>query len=246
MEAKLNNQVDPGKIMQFGTGFLIKHITIKKEIQTMKNILNNIILILLTLFIVTSYAQDSGEKYYLSISHEVTDYTSWKTGYDKDLAPRKNAGLTDIFVKQDINNTSLITAFFEVNDLAKAKAFVSDPRLKEAMAKAGVSSTPVIVFYESATKFDKINPSALITTVTHSVKDFSSWKKVYDSAEKLRQNAGVNDYLLLRSLSDKNLVTVLGTSSSAAKFNQFVSNPDLKTAMDNAGVISKPEVRVML
>jgi len=232
--------------MQYGMGFLIKHITIKKEIQTMKNILNNIILILLTLFIVTSYAQDSAENYYLSISHEVTDYTSWKTGYDKDLAARKNAGLTDIFVKQDINNTSLITAFFEVNNLAKAQAFVSDPRLKEAMSKAGVSSAPDIVFYKSATKFDEINKSTLITTVTHTVKDFSSWKKVYDSGEKLRQNAGVNDNLLLRSLSNENVVTVLGTSSSAAKFSQFISNPDLKTAMDKAGVISKPEVKVML
>jgi len=211
----------------------------------MKNISNSIIILLLTLFTITSYAQDSAEKYYLSITHEVANYTNWRKGYDKDVAARNAAGLKEIFVKQNINNTNLITAFFEVENLARAQAFVSNPKLKEAMSKAGVSSTPVIVFYESATKFDGINPSALITTITHGVKDFSSWKKVYDSGEKLRQKAGVNDYLLLRSLSDKNLVTVLGTSSSAAKFNQFVSNPDLKTAMDKAGVISKPEVKVM-
>lgn len=211
----------------------------------MKKILNNMVLSLLTIFTITAYAQDTNVKYYLSISHEVANYTNWKSGYDKDLPARKAAGLKDIFVKQDINNANLITAFFEVNNLAKAQAFVSDPRLKEAMSKAGVTSAPNIVFYKSATKFDGINTSALITTVTHAVKDFNSWKKVYDSAEKLRKNAGVNDYLLLRSLSDENVVTVLGTSSSAANFNQFISNPDLKTAMDKAGVISKPEVKVM-
>ena len=186
------------------------------------------------------------ETIYLSISHEVTDYASWKLGFDEHQAIRAEAGLNDIFVKQDSNNANSITALFKVSDLAKAKAFLSDPELKEAMEKAGVSTAPVITFYKSTAEFDTINASALVTTVSHSVKDYSTWKAVYDSSGELHKSAGITDHLLLRSLADENVITVLGTASSAANFNEFMSNPDLKGAMENAGVMSKPEVRVLL
>ncbi len=214
--------------------------------KTIKNFKNSVLVITLTLITITGFAQKGNEKIYLSISHEVADYPSWKVGFDKDDPLRAEAGLSTVFVKRDINNTSSVTVLFLVKDIDKAKAFISDPRLKEVMIKAGVISDPEIVFYKSAAEFKPINTSELITTITHTVKDFSAWKIVYDSAEELRKNAGIHDNLILRSLSDENSVTVLGNSSSAAKFNAFVTNPDLKTAMDKAGVISKPVVKELL
>ncbi len=84
-----------------------------------------------------------------------------------------------------------------------------------------------------------------VTDPVTTVKDFSTWKAVYDSSAELRESAGTKDYHVLRSLSDENVVTVMGTASSKEKFNEFMSNPDLKGAMEAAGVTSKPEVKVL-
>jgi hypothetical protein len=214
--------------------------------KTLKILKNSALTIILTLFAISGFAQKGSEKIYLSVSHEVADYAKWKAGFDEHLSFRMEAGIKDIFVKRDINNTNSVTVFFEVNDLNKAKAFISSPNLKEAMTKSGVVTDPVIVFYESGTECVAINSSALVTTITHSIKDFSAWKLVYDAGEELRKNSGINDNVILRSLSDENRITVLGSSSSVAKFNEFMLNPDLKAAMEKAGVVSKPEVKILL
>ena len=212
----------------------------------MRNLKNSALIILLALLTISGFAQNGSGKIYLSISHEVADYTKWKAGFDEHISVRIEAGIKDVFVKRDIYNTNSVTVFFEVNDLNKAKAFISSPTLKEAMTKSGVVTAPVIVFYKSAAECAAINSSALVTTITHSVKDFSAWKLVYDAGEELRKNAGINDNVVLRSLSDENRITVLGSSSSAEKFNEFMLNPELKAAMEKAGVVSKPEVKILL
>lgn len=192
----------------------------------------------------TGNAQSNG-KIYLSISHEIKDYAIWKPGFDENGSVRTEAGIKDVFVKQDVNNENAITAFFEVGDLDKANAFLSAPELKEAMIKAGVTSEPAIVFYTSESSYGSIDTSAMLTTVSHSVKDFPTWKGVYESSAEIRKTATTKDYHILRSLADENVVTVMGTASSKEKFNEFISNPDLKGAMEAAGVTSKPEVKVL-
>lgn len=211
----------------------------------MKNIIRNMLLTSLSILTINTYAQESNTKHYISISHDIADYTSWKAEFDKHISARQEAGIKDIFVKKEISKTHSITFFCEATNLEKAKSFVSSPELKEAMSKAGVTSAPEIVFYKSAAELKAIDTSAFVTTVSHPVKDFSAWKEVYDSANEMRQKAGINDHLLLRSLSNDKIVTVLGSSASALKFDEFMANPDLKDAMKRAGVISKPEVVVL-
>lgn len=212
----------------------------------MKAIIKITAMAVMSMLTITACAQKPNTKHYLSISHEVSDYDSWKALFDKFNTDRIEAGIIDLFVKQNINNTNSITIFSKVEDLEKAKAFMSSPTLKEAMTKAGVITQPEIVFYKSSAEYEPINTSALITTITHSVSDFSTWKNTYEAAKELRNNAGISDNLLLISHSNENVVTVLGSSPSAEKFEKFMSNPGLKETMEKAGVTSKPEVKILL
>lgn len=205
----------------------------------------SIIAVVLMMSMVSVSAQSSSAKVFLSISHEIKNYDSWKAVYDKFEAQRKEAGITELFIKKDINNANSITVLAEVTNLEKAKAFMSSTTLKDGMQEAGVTSLPSIVFLKSILDFGALNKSALITTISHSVKDFSVWKEGYLTAEQLRKQNGILDYLVLQSLSDQNLVTVVGHTNSAATFTKFISNPDLKTAMEKAGVTSKPEIKIL-
>lgn len=211
-------------------------------------ILANIFWIVLT---TTVIAQEK-PAIYLSISHEVADYNDWKVGFDNHISVRAAAGLRDVFVKQEIDNTNTVTAFFRVINLEKAQAFLADPALKEAMSKAGVVSTPEIAFYNLEEEYCAINPSALVTLITNPVTDFSSWKVVHQSAEYLRKNAGITDCMLLRSLANENVITILGTSSSVAKFNEFMQKvPSYWTTKspdpheNTSPVIVNPETKIL-
>lgn len=212
----------------------------------MKTITKITSIVIMSLLTITACAQKPSTMHYLSISHEVSDYDSWKAVFDKFNPDRKEAGIIDLFVKQNINNTNSITIFSKVVDLEKATAFMSSATLKEAMTSAGVITQPEIVFYKSSEEYEPINPSTLITTITHPVSDFSAWMNTYEAAKELRNNAGISDHLILVSVSNEKIVTVLGSSFSTEKFQKFISNPKLKETMEKAGVISKPEVKILL
>lgn len=222
----------------------------------MKNKIVIVLITVLTVYTISVCAQEPVIRHYLSITQEVNDYAVWKKGFDIRLPERTAAGIKDIFIKRDINNTNRITTFFEIRDLDKAKAFVSDPGLKKAMANAGAISSPKLNFYKSVGEVKAIKSGELLTMITHPVKDFSSWQVVHESTEYLRDKAGMEDILLLRSLADDSVVTILGTSMSLSKFNNYMSSipsywnttetiADTQKSLEKTVVIPKPNIRVL-
>lgn len=188
-------------------------------------------------------AQSSSSKVFLTISHEIKNYDSWKVVYDKFDAQRKDAGIFELFIKKDLSNSNSITVFAEVTNLEKAKAFMSSTSLKDGMKEAGVTSPPTIVFSKSASNYGTINWSAPIITITHSVKNYSGWEEVYQSHEQVKKQHDIQDSLMLEPLSDENLVTVICIRNAAAS---STSNLDLKTTIEKAGVSSKSEIKILL
>ncbi len=86
----------------------------------------------------------------------------------------------------------------------------------------------------------------MVTTVlTHEVKDFSEWKKGFDSDAENRSKMGVNITGVYRSVDNPNMVTVIGEVSSVEAIRGFLANPELKAAMEQAGVIGMPEVKIL-
>ena len=78
---------------------------------------------------------------------------------------------------------------------------------------------------------------AFISLVTHKVKDYGAWKKVYDSVKGVQKEGGVRAHAVLRASDDPNLVTVSHTFDTLAAAQAFfASNPALKKAMADAGV----------
>ena len=81
--------------------------------------------------------------------------------------------------------------------------------------------------------------------VTHAVKDYASWRKVYDADEPNRKKMGFKVSGVYADAKDPNMVTLIGTFPSASAADAFMSSPKLKEAMENAGVVGAPDVKVM-
>lgn len=81
--------------------------------------------------------------------------------------------------------------------------------------------------------------------LTHEVKDFAEWRKVYDRGEPLRTKHGIKMTNVYRSVDNPNQVTLVGECAGVDVVHSFMSNPELKAGMEEAGVISAPEMKVL-
>ena len=78
--------------------------------------------------------------------------------------------------------------------------------------------------------------------IQHKVKDFAAWKKVFDSVAAMRKSGGELSAQLFRDANDPNKVTVLNKWDSLANAQKFAQSPELKAAMEKAGVDGPPTV----
>jgi quinol monooxygenase YgiN len=177
----------------------------------------------------------------MAVSHIVKDFDTWKKGFDEDEMNRSASGLTLRALARGIDNPNNVFIFLNVADLQKAKDFGTSPKLKDIMQKLGVMSKPEIIyvdivrFEESPAEFkDRIR-------VSHKVKDFDAWLKVYDTeGTETRTSNGLIERAISRNIDDPNMIYVTFAVSDIAKAKARLKDPALKKIMTEAGVISEP------
>jgi quinol monooxygenase YgiN len=78
--------------------------------------------------------------------------------------------------------------------------------------------------------------------IQHTVKDYTEWKKEFDSAKDLRTSSGELSYQIYRDATDTNKLTVMNKWNSMANAQKFAHSPELKAAMEKAGVMGTPTI----
>ncbi len=83
----------------------------------------------------------------------------------------------------------------------------------------------------------------IVAAIQHPVADYEAWKKVYDEENPVKLGhalfARVN-----RSVDDPNTITVVAGFESLEKARGFLDNPELKEAMERAGVSGEPRIEL--
>ena len=85
----------------------------------------------------------------------------------------------------------------------------------------------------------------VVVIVTHEVKDYSSWRKGFDADESNRKSAGFKVWNVCSAENNPNMVSVIGEFPSAAAAEAFTTSPKLKETMEKAGVVGKPDIKVL-
>jgi heme-degrading monooxygenase HmoA len=78
--------------------------------------------------------------------------------------------------------------------------------------------------------------------VRHKVADFDKWKVVFEEVEPFRQKLGSSGSHVFRNYSNPNEVLVITDWDNKEQGMKFGDSPELKEAMQRAGVISAPEI----
>jgi quinol monooxygenase YgiN len=78
--------------------------------------------------------------------------------------------------------------------------------------------------------------------VRHSVRDYEAWKSVFDSVSDLRASNGEKSYQIMRQGNGSNELFVLLEWDNLDNARKYAASPELKAAMERAGVSGKPEI----
>ena len=84
------------------------------------------------------------------IQHSVADFDVWKSAFDDHGSARDTHGCSSVDIYRGAEDGNAITVVMAYPSLDAAKAFTTDPSLKEAMGRAGVTGPPTISFVEAA------------------------------------------------------------------------------------------------
>ena len=80
------------------------------------------------------------------VRHMVSDFDTWKQGYDAFGERRRDLGVRGDAIFRGAENITDVTVWHDFDDLGAAQAFLESPDLKSAMEAAGVASEPQIWF----------------------------------------------------------------------------------------------------
>jgi hypothetical protein len=176
------------------------------------------------------------------ITHAVKDYAKWRPFFDADSVNRKPNGLETLVVATEMDKSNDVLIVFNTTDVQKAKDFATNPKLKELMGKAGVISKPAIQFFH-VIRFDPDAKEKQWVMITHKVKDFDAWVKVYDGeGTAKRAGEGMADAVLARGIDDPNLVQIVFDIKDMAKAKAALFSEEKKNLMMSAGVEGKPVI----
>lgn len=180
----------------------------------------------------------------VTIYHTVKDYNQWRSGFDADSVARLASGLSFVAVERFADKPNDVKIVLAASDMAKAKAFIANPRLQDVMGKLGVISKPIINFW-SIIRFneEKRIPGGALVEVTLKAKDFDAWVKVFDGEGQARRAAdGWEDIVMGRGKDDPNMVHLVFGVTDMAKLKVRLADPELKKLMEEAGVVGAPAI----
>jgi len=177
------------------------------------------------------------------VRSRVADFDTWLTAFDSHEDVRRGAGILGHHINRAKDDPNDISLYMALSDLDKAKAFAASDDLRQRMQAAGVISVPEITYMtpvREAIVWDRELPAFILS---HSVTDFDRWLQGYDAAADLQKTEGIVGQAANRSVDDPKVAIVYHQAESFDTLRAFLANDKLKAKMQEAGVISAPDVQ---
>jgi hypothetical protein len=175
----------------------------------------------------------------VAVTHTVKDYGEWLKVYNKVSDP---ASRISIYASPDDPN--LITVFALTKTHEAARNAFSSQEFKTVLATSGVTSEPVFRYYDIKYQDSEKTDKKYRLGVSHPVKDYSQWKRIFDEDEKIRSDAGLQLRAISTSAEDPSMVHIMFATNDVDRAKDLIHSNDLKKRMAEGGVIGEPTLTV--
>ncbi len=171
------------------------------------------------------------------VTHKVKDYDAWKKVFDTDADARKAGGFLGHELMRDATNDKIVSVWLPGTDLAKAKAFATNPALKDKMKEGGVVGKPEVAFVNLVLlKSDPAKTGLSAALITATTKDFAAFKTAWEGGAAGLAAQGVVGYGLAQDADKPEIAHLYLQAEDLAKLKAYVDSKDTKKAWKEAGV----------
>ncbi len=177
---------------------------------------------------------------FMIVQHKVANYSKWKPDYEAHDSVRRSNGLSSYAIGRGMDDPNSLIVYLKAEDLSKARAMANSPDLKTVMQKAGVIGAPTITYLDVVMNDTSSIDEKKRLLVTHRIKNWDDWKKVFDEHKSARIENGLIDRGLGYSDGDKQNVFIVFAVKDLKKAKEFLKSQDLKDKMAAGGVESPP------
>ncbi|MDR6558426.1 quinol monooxygenase YgiN [Arthrobacter pascens] len=84
----------------------------------------------------------------VTILHRFADYDTFRNVYDSADGLRQAGGVTDHSVHRMADDPNNVLVLHSFDSIDAARAYMNNPKLKDAMQQAGIQGEPRIEFFE--------------------------------------------------------------------------------------------------
>lgn len=176
----------------------------------------------------------------VTVKHKVKDFAVWKALYDSHDTARRASGLHNYVIGRGMDDSMTVMVALKADDLEKAKAFAKDPNLKKAMEKGGVVGAPEITFVNVVWQ-DTVNVGNIPRVITtYSVKDWDTWKKVFEEGQQDRTDNGIVVRQYGHAADDTKKISTVTALMDVAKAKAYWSSDLMKKRVEAAGITTTP------
>jgi len=176
------------------------------------------------------------------VEHTVANYDAWKKAFDQHQPARAKASALGHHLNRDAGEPNHLYIYCPVTDMEKAKSFAQSADLAETMQRAGVVDQPKITFMVPKSVDFIADQQLPAIIVKHPVRDYATWRKSYDAFDDFRKKSGIVGHAVNQEAGHPNQVIVYHQAKDPETLRRFVESPELKDAMEKAGVSGPPEI----
>ena len=83
----------------------------------------------------------------------------------------------------------------------------------------------------------------IVAAIRHPVEDYDRWKTAYDAFGPTQEKYGIAGHAVHQVLGNPNQVVVYHQGKDHEALRRFLDSPELKEAMQGAGVSSEPDIQ---
>jgi hypothetical protein len=175
----------------------------------------------------------------VAVTHTVKDYREWLKVYNNLSDP---ASRISIYASPDDPN--LITVFQLTKSYEDAKNAFNSQEFKSVLVTSGVTSEPVFNYFDIKFQASDKTDKKYRLGVSHPVKDYAQWKRIFDEDEKIRTEAGLQLRAISTSADDPSMVHIMFATDDVDRAKDLIHSNDLKKRMNEGGVIGEPTLTV--
>jgi len=176
----------------------------------------------------------------LFITHKIEEYDLWKAAFDLAEGVREKNGITTLNVYQDLLDPHMSMVLTNVDDIKKAKDYITSADLEKSMAAAGVSGGMDLYWVRKRMEFTKPITDTILMFMSFSVVSYDRWENAFLQDYRDEPERDFQVLTVMQGVEDEGQVVMIYAVNDPEYVSKMEQNNSFRMKMLAAGVISYP------